>query len=110
MSQEENKAVFEKRTWNKGDGFPGARDLNRIEGGIELAHDRLKAIEELEPGSQEPRVITINTDDLVERIKQISKLEPGAKVADLVVAFNGLVDALTGIESTEGADNGEGAD
>lgn len=112
MTQEKNTEAFEKRVWFKGDR-PGASDFNRIENGIESAHEHIKQLEvvaaqEREFESQEQRVITINADDLVERIKQISKLEPGAKVADLVVAFNDLLDALTGAD--EGVDNGEDSD
>lgn len=67
--------MFEKKEWKKGGSFPGATDLNRLEDGI------------------------ADSSEVIERIKKLPKLDKSAKVADVVTAFNSLIDAVNG--STE---------
>lgn len=102
MSQEETKAVFEKRVWVKGDR-PGASAFNRIEDGIESAHERIDTLE-LAVANNESAQAAVNSQTLSasfspgvfsEIVKQIPKLEANAKVADVIAAFNALHDVLT---------------
>lgn len=110
---------FEKRTWVKGDR-PGASDFNRIESGIESAHEQINQLQLVSANNQavnhqaiemlrstDPVVLTENAEDLIERVKLIPKLETNAKVADVVQAFNTLHDALTGATDEN---QGDGAD
>ena len=98
------EAKFEKREWAKGDR-PGASDFNRIEGGIESAHERVGQLEAVVADNAAAQA-TVNSQSLevtfpfeaiAEIVKQIPKLEANAKVADVVQAFNALHDALTGV-------------
>lgn len=94
---------FEKRAWAKGDR-PGASDFNRIEDGIELAHERVGQLEAVVADNATAQAIvnsqslevTFPVEAIAELVKQIPKLEANAKVADVVQAFNALHDALTG--------------
>jgi len=78
--------MFEKKEWKKGDQFPGATDLNRIEGGI------------------------ADNDAVIERIKALPKLENGAKAADITKAYNALIDAVNGVATVDHVDNSDNQD
>lgn len=69
--------MFEKKEWKKGDSFPGATDLNRLEDGI------------------------ADNSEVIERIKNLPKLDKSAKNADIIAAFNGLIDAINGTTEKE---------
>lgn len=78
----------------------GASDFNRIEGGIESAHERL---DQLEVGAGQNQGLEIQGEldatafsidfDL---LKSLEYLPEGAKVADVVTAFNQLLTTLKG--------------
>lgn len=75
--------MFEKKDWKKGDPIL-ADDLNRIETGI------------------------VESNVVIERIKSLSKLENGAKNADIIKAYNALIDAVNGVDpglQSDAADN-----
>ena len=112
MSQEETKAVFEKQVWAKGDR-PGAAAFNRIEDGIELAHERINVLERVIVSNETAQAavnsqtleVTLPLDAIAEIVKQIPKLEANAKVADVVQAFNALLRTLRGeVVNDDGAD------
>lgn len=113
MSQE---TKYEKRTWVKGDR-PGASDFNRIEGGVESAHEKIKELKAAtgnkpEVTTPDPIIVTENAEDLIERVKLIPELEGKATVAELQSAFNALLRAITGKEVEEkphGGDLNEGS-
>jgi len=85
---------FIKREWVPTDSHPNSADLNRIEGGIESAHNRIDEI----AGS------LVNTETATNQKLEIAtsllvgieKLEEGAKVADCVAKINEIIDALSG--------------
>lgn len=109
---------FERKTWVPTDSHPNSADLNRIEGGIESAHEQIDQLQSVVANNQavnhqaiemlksaDPAVLTENAEDLIGRVKLIPKLEANAKVADVVLAFNVLHDALTGaIEEDQGGE------
>lgn len=78
--------MFEKKEWKKGGQFPGATDLNRIEGGI------------------------ADNSSVIERIKALPKLENGAKAADITKAYNALIDAVNGVATADHAENSDDQD
>lgn len=105
---------FEKRAWAKGDR-PGASDFNRIEGGIESAHERVDQLVQVVADNATAQAtvnsrsleVTFPVEAIAELVKQIPKLEANAKVADVAQAFNALHDALTGAvdeNQNDGAD------
>ncbi|UNM95948.1 hypothetical protein MMG00_12205 [Ignatzschineria rhizosphaerae] len=114
---------FEKREWAKGDR-PGASDFNRIEGGIESAHERVDQLVQTvndnataqaqansvannnapEVELPEPVILTVDAEDLIERVKLIPKLEGKASAAELQRAFNALHDAITGASTQENSE------
>mgnify|MGYP001179514682 FL=1 len=92
---------FIKREWTPKDNHPGASDLNRIESGIESAHNRIDKI----TGS------LVNTETATNQKLEIAtsllvgieKLGEGAKVADCVAKIKEIIDALNGkTEEQEG--------
>ena len=90
---------FERREWAAGDQAPGASDLNRIEQGIDSAHDGIASAHQAIASIQVAADVTADTA----RLKELEYLADNAKVADIVVAYNGLLRALRG--EVEDGDN-----
>lgn len=89
MSQEKK---YEKKEWIAGiDKLPGASDMNRIEEGLDRAYDEIEALQ--------TTVSSLMKDHSLHAENIKSALEPlpdNAKVADVVAAFNKLVEAIKG--------------
>lgn len=89
MSQEKK---YEKKEWVAGvDKLPGASDMNRIEEGLDRAYDEIEALQ--------TTVGSLVKDHSLHAENIKSALEPlpdNAKVADVVAAFNKLVEAIKG--------------
>lgn len=84
---------FEQKEWVAGvDDLPGANDMNRIEQGISDAHQKLQDL----PSNLDGEIIG--------RIKLIERLDAGAKVADVGLKLNELIDAIVGALATDDAD------
>lgn len=84
---------FEQKEWIAGvDDLPGASDMNRIEQGISDAHQKLQEL---------PRNLDAET---IDRIKLIEKLDAGAKVADVGLKLNELIDAIVGTPTADDTD------
>lgn len=99
--------TYVKRKWVPTDSHPGASDLNRIEDGIESAHQKIAEIN-IQPA--EPKVLTSNAEDLIERVKLLPKLDDKAKTADIIKAYNALIDAVSGIATVDHSDNQDNVD
>lgn len=84
---------FEQKEWIAGvDDLPGASDMNRIERGISDAHQKLQEL---------PRNLDAET---IDRIKLIEKLDAGAKVADVGLKLNELIDVIVGMPTADDTD------
>ncbi len=87
MTQEKK---YEKKEWVAGvDKLPGASDMNRIEEGIDSAYGEIEALQDT--------VNSLKEALQTEKIKSaVDPLPDNAKVADVVAAFNKLVEAIKG--------------
>ncbi len=105
MTKEKTQETqFEKRTWAKGDR-PGASDFNRIEDGIESAHERVDQLAQVVADNTTAQNQALEVQGELDSttsgidfdlLKSLEYLPEGAKVADVVTAFNQLLITLKG--------------
>lgn len=101
MTKEKTEETkFEKRTWVKGDR-PGASDFNRIEDGIELAHERVDQLVKTVADSAQTDGASESIDLVTAKYREIEYLLDNAKVADVVVTMNKLLAVLRKEEDQE---------
>lgn len=108
MTKEKTQeAQFEKRTWAKGDR-PGASDFNRIEGGIESAHERVDQLAQVVADNTTAQIQAITVADgsaseAIDAVKvkyrEIEYLPDNAKVADVAATVNKLLAVLRNDEN-----------
>lgn len=99
------EAKFERKTWAPTDTHPNSAELNRIEGGIELAHERVDQLTKTVADSTQTGGASESIDLATAKYREIEYLSDNAKVADLVVTVNKLLAVLRKEEN-----QGDGAD
>lgn len=96
---------FERKTWVPTDTHPNSVELNRIEAGIELAHERVDQLTKTVADSTQTGGASESTDLVTAKYREIEYLPDNAKVADLVATVNKLLAVLRKEEN-----QGDGAD
>lgn len=96
---------FIKREWVPTDSHPNSADLNRIEGGIELAHERVDQLAKMVADSSQTGSESESIDLATTKYREIEYLPDNARVADLVATVNKLLSVLRKEENhDDGAD------
>lgn len=85
--------TYVRKQWLPTDERPGAGEFNRIEDGIELAHEKIDQLSQAQTtavGGSASEVIDLVTA----KYREIEYLADNSKVADVVAAFNQLLSVL----------------
>lgn len=85
--------TYVRKQWLPTDERPGAGEFNRIEDGIELAHEKIEQLSQAQATTVAGKASEA-IDLVTAKYREIEYLADNSKVADVVVAFNQLLSVL----------------